>query len=434
MNRTRNSLILGGLVVITLALWFAWFFKHFDYVEKERRSGLSKAARKNPFHAAELYLRQAGLEVESSSGRDLLINLPSTGDVLVVNDIGTSLNAQRQAALMAWIEDGGRLITAANRFWNKDTEQSGNRLLDDLKIRLVEHNPFEKSDNKDAEETADTDKDTSKKNKDRRSKDPLGKIAANAIAGFTNKPVTITLENDEEVDVLFDNNRSLLDVEFIASYSAGTEDRTHMLDIPIGDGWVTVFSDSQFLKHRASLSFISALDIQSNTIEEHDNAYLLWNLVEGADKVWLLYSIDALPFTGLVWSRAQLACISFFALVLFWLWWQRNRFGPLKGQLDPPRRNLLEHIRMAAAFSWRQDKGRLLLSNNREHIKHQLCAKHPAVSKLPPEEQCQRLAELLESGHGLSAQQIHQALYADWRNERDFIQISYLLQIVGGQL
>lgn len=425
MSTQRSTLLIGGILLIALALWLSWFFNNFQLVDKERRSGMDKTARKNPFYAAELFLRDAGLEVESTSGRKRLIDLPSHQDTLLVNDIGSSLNTQRQAALLAWIENGGHLITAANRFWNEDSKQSGNRLLDELNIRLVDAHSLKESGEE--SDTEDEEKDTSSQ---RRSKDPIGKLAKNFLGALFNEAVSITLENNESVDILFNGNRSLVDVDNIASYSAGTKGRTHMLDIPMGEGWLTIFSDSQFLRHSPQISLANSLDFQISDIEQGDHAYLLWHLVEQRNKTWLLYSIDALPLHQLLWSRAPLACISFVALVLFWLWWQRNQFGPRKGQLHPPRRNLLEHIRMSAAYSWRQDKAQLLLANNREHIRQSLQAKHPHITQLPAEEQCLRLSEILP----LDAAQIHQALYADWRHERDFIRTSYLLQQIGQKL
>ena len=424
MSKQRSGLLIGGILVIALALWLSWFFKNFELIEKERRSGMDKTARKNPFYAAELFLRDVGIAVESTSGRKHLIDLPSSNDTLLINDIGSSLNTQRQEALLAWIANGGQLITSANRFWNEDSGQSGNRLLDHLNIRLVEASSLNKDDSE------EVDSETQKNNKDRRSKDPFGKLAKNLLGTLLNEPVTIALDNGESVEVLFNSNRSLVDVDNIASYSAGAKDRIHMLDIPIGDGWLTVFSDSQFLKHSVQASLANSLDLQLSNIEQADHAYLLWNLLAQRDKTWLLYSIDALPLHQLLWSRAQLACISFIALLLFWLWWQRNQFGPLKGQLDPPRRNLMEHIRMGARYHWQQDKAQLLLNNNREHIIHAVQSKHPYIGALAPEEQCQYLSETL----WLSAAQIHQALYADWRNERDFILISDLLQQIGQEL
>ena len=102
-------LVVLGLALIGLALAGAWFLRNFERGTYEVEEHASAAARRNPFLAAELFLRRLGNEVTAIPGRDPLRDLPPAGDILVVKGLGP-LNPERQAALLAWVEAGGDLM------------------------------------------------------------------------------------------------------------------------------------------------------------------------------------------------------------------------------------------------------------------------------------------------------------------------------------
>lgn len=424
MTKRSGQLLITGALLISLSLLVAWFFKNHQAVEKEMRTGMSKQARSNDLLAAEFFLNNNGIPAESRSGRDLLIDLPPTQDTLLISDLGASLNQERLEALLQWMRGGGHILTTANRYWDEDSQRSGNRLLDELNIRLVTTESL-------LADEDESDEATNAKQQRPETEDGFSKLLDNAISTIEHDPVDISLENGERIKLHFNGNRSLQDIDGIAHYSAGGAVATHVLDINVGEGRLTVFSDNEFMQNPIAFVLIGrSLEKYHNSIADHDNAYFLWYILGSSKKVWLMYSIDAPELSELLWAQAYAACISFIVLLLFWLWWQRNRFGPLHGKLDPPRRNLLEHLLMSANYAWRQDKAQRLFAQNREHIKQGLIAKHPQLRQLSPEEQCLRLAELSE----LSQQQAHQALYSDWRSERELIQLTHLLQKLRTQI
>ena len=104
--------LMGALVVLLSVAAWVWFERNFERQLREVPTGWSPAAKRNPFLAAEHFLRRVGIEVESVPGRDLLRDLPPPGDLLVVNGLD-ALNAERRQRLRDWLERGGRLLVEA---------------------------------------------------------------------------------------------------------------------------------------------------------------------------------------------------------------------------------------------------------------------------------------------------------------------------------
>ena len=395
---------LFGLILIGITAFVIWLFQNYELVDEEIRTSMSKEARRNPFLAAELFLRESGVDVESVSGRNRLHELPSTRDILFVNNFGPNLSPPRHTALINWIESGGHLITTANKTWNAEKEESGDQLLDELGVRL-----YSRYRNYDDVDWLDDDWEN------------------NTIDSSDHSPVEVNFDTGEVVKVLFDPNYELIDHDDRASVLVGSAYGTHLMQIPLGDGLVTIMSDNRFLNNPKNLELfgqVLELSYYDSSIALHDHAYYLSLLIGTDSKVWLLYGMETEGLMKLLWHNAQMACISVIALILVWLWWQRNRFGPAIQTIEPARRNLLEHIHMCANFAWKLDKGQQLFQTNREQFLHWLAKKHPQISQLNTEEQSLRLAEL----SNLSANKIHHALFDDWKTEREFIQLTYTLQ------
>ncbi|MCV6605140.1 MAG: hypothetical protein OIF34_07525, partial [Porticoccaceae bacterium] len=169
-------------------------------------------------------------------------------------------------------------------------------------------------------------------------------------------------------------------------------------------------------------------------IHQRDHGFMLSWLVESVNTIWLVRGVDAEPITALIWQHGRHAVIALLVLMLFWLWWLYNRFGPLRASVTPERRNILEHLRMSAVFAWRQDRARQLFTDTRHDIELLLRRKHPQIASLPVAERSAKLADLLldkkliGKKHQLSPEQITRALHHDWQGEREFIELTHLLQ------
>ncbi len=407
------NIIMAGVVLLILALSVVWFLHSFQLEEKEIRGQVSKEAKRNPFLAAELFLRKAGVNVESVSGRTRLHELPPTEDTLFVNNFGPNLSSERYQSLLDWIKAGGHLVTTAHKAWDEKKGKSGDQLLDDLGIHLVDYYYDSEDDNEPSGDEDDSEMDT--------------------YSFIDTNFVEVPFESGETVKVNFDPYYALIDSREIATARVAGEYGIHLVQVPLGEGIVTIMSDNQFLTNPDNSDFFdddSKPAYFSTSIAVGDHAYYLWLLLEDNTKVWLLYSLQTSGLWVLLWQKAQLVCISVLALLVIWLWWQRNRFGPYRANINPARRNYIEHIQMAGNYLWRQDKGQQLFTTNRDQFLHWLSLKHPQLSSLSETEQCQKIADLCN----LPSNTIHQTLFGHWKTEREFIQLTSILQTMRKKL
>ena len=387
-KRILIPLLGGALCLLGLLLSAAWFRQNFERVDEAQRS-VSPEARRNPYLAAERFLRARGAPAESVSGLSRLHELPPVADVLVIDELNVDLGERLYRALLDWIWAGGHLIVTPSRAW--DERKSGWRLLNELGVNL-EHLLL--------------------------SEDVEQKLLQS--------PVAVLLEPDERLEVHFNPVFALSNRKQLARVSASSTVGFHLLQIPLQRGLVTILSDNRFLKNPAFDPSFSAQGRRrfSTSIAEADHAYYLSRLTAGAGKVWLVYDLSTRGLGPLLWQKARLACISLALLVIIGLWAESNRFGPYVMPLNQPRRSYLEHIKMTVDFCWQQDRGQRLFATNRRRFRQYLSLKHPQLSTLPEHEQCLKLAEYT----GMGAGEVRQALFGNGQTEPEFIRLTHTLQ------
>jgi hypothetical protein len=371
--------LLAGLGAILLAAGLIWFLQNFELRGREVDVGYSAAARRNPFLAAERFLRRLDIRVTSLSGRDLLRDLPPPEDTLVLNAPG-ALNAERREALHGWIEGGGRLIVEALTLWEEPHRADARRddFLDGYGVRLLEL------------------------------EDPTDWYSPS-------DEVTAELHRDDyphPLEVGFAARFYLEDASGEAAGGVTAGGRFRLLQYQIGDGVLTVSGDNRFLTNRH--------------IGRHDNALFLALLAAPRDggKVWLLYD-SAVPGLGaLIWHRAPFALISFLSLLGLFLWYLGGRLGPLLPSPVGERRDLLDHLQASAGFLWRQGQGGALADATRTRIERAWFRRHPALTELDRTERAAWIARRT----GLLPGEVRRALYPAAANADDLVTETALLQ------
>ena len=394
-ERRTLALVLTGLLLIGMAAFTAWFLTNFERRTQQVPIGAAAAARRNPMLAAERFLTRLGIPVESSAGRGLLRQLPPVTDTLVVNGLGP-LSTARQAALRAWLQDGGRLVVEAVDLWDDagDAEAPSDAASaaapaaapdpDDLPgafgIRLRE-----------TEEDADA---TSGKDRDQ--------ILAKASWMPGGEPLSVAFHPDWYLEA--------------AGVAGATEviagGRTRMVRLPVGAGMLTVSSDHLFLTN--------------DRIGRHDHALFLAYLVQPAPggKVWLLYD-SAVPWLGtLLWAAAPAGISAAAILVLVWVWSLGARLGPLEQAPDRRRRDLIEHLDAAGAFLWRHGRAAGLVEATRRQVFAVWQRRRPDLHQLAQQDQIAGIAEASR----LLPQQVRAALTTQADDAQGFIEQTKVLK------
>lgn len=371
-ERRALALVLAGVALIATVGMTAWFFAKFERKTLEIPVGASAEARRNPFLAAERFLARLGIPVESRAGGDLLRRLPPASDTLVVNGLG-HLNPERQEALRAWLEEGGRLVVEAKEIWEDGDHPDD--LLGTLGIRL--------------------------KSVDQEDSDCGTEALAQLVAAEKAPPLEVAFSPCWALE--------LVDLD---GTEIGAEGHTRLVRVPIGEGQLTVVSDSAFMTNAG--------------IGKRDHALALAYLTRPAPsgKIWLLHD-SAVPWLGaLLWSAAPGALLGLAVLLPIWLWSLGARLGPLEPPPDRRRRDLAEHLEANGSFLWRRGLASRLVEPTRKRVLAAWQRRHPGLRELRPQEQATAIAEAT----GLPPDDLVETLLVHRDEPRSFIEQAQRLQ------
>ncbi|TFY95567.1 DUF4350 domain-containing protein [Pseudomonas nabeulensis] len=346
MNRV---LMWAGLLLVCLlgaGAFYAWH-KAIPYEEVVDR-GPSPEALANPYLAAEHFLRQQGLSVEHAKSLERLSTLPSKGNSLLLLGERSNMSPRQVEQLLEWAKAGGHLLLVAEALWDEETGKSGDLLLD----RLHLHQGI--SDEPDEPAPAD------------KSKAPdLTKLYIDnetAPAYFS-----------------FDTDYNLSDPKHLAQFSANSARSSHLMQLNVGKGRVTVVTDSDLWKNPS--------------IGKHDNAWLLWYLGQGT-AVTLLFNNDADDLLTLLIRYFPEALVALIVLIGLALWHAGMRKGPIQAPAPKARRQLQEHIKASADFLLRRSGQGTLLHGLQRDILRAARRRHPGFEHLDNAEQWRVLEHL----------------------------------------
>lgn len=310
--------------------------------------GPSPEALGNPYLAAEHFLREQGLVVDHANGLERLSDLPPKDRSLLLLGERGNMTPRQVDQLLDWAKSGGHLLVVAEALWDEETDKSGDLLLD----RLYIHQTL--SDEPDQLAPA------------RKKKGPdLTKLYVDnetAPAYFS-----------------FDTDFNLTDPKHLAQFSANSAKSSHLMQLNLGQGSVTVVTDSDLWK--------------TPGIGKHDNAWLLWHLNQGTH-VTLLFNSDVDDLFTLLMRYFPQALAALAALIALALWQAGIRQGPIQAPAPKARRQLQEHLEASADFLLRRSGQGPLLHALQRDILRAARRRHPGFEHLDTAEQWQVLEHL----------------------------------------
>lgn len=310
--------------------------------------GPSPEALGNPYLAAEHFLREQGLVVDHANGLERLSDLPPKDRSLLLLGERGNMTPRQVDQLLDWAKSGGHLLVVAEALWDEETDKSGDLLLD----RLYIHQTL--SDEPDQLAPA------------RKKKGPdLTKLY---------------VDNDTAPAYFsFDTDFNLTDPKHLAQFSANSAKSSHLMQLNLGQGSVTVVTDSDLWK--------------TPGIGKHDNAWLLWYLNQGTD-VTLLFNGDVDDLFTLLMRYFPQALAALAALIALALWQAGIRQGPIQAPAPKARRQLQEHLEASADFLLRRSGQGPLLHALQRDILRAARRHHPGFEHLDTAEQWQVLEHL----------------------------------------
>ncbi|WP_455826944.1 DUF4350 domain-containing protein [Pseudomonas graminis] len=332
------------LLCMVAALGFYTWSKAIPYEVVVDR-GPSPQALANPYLAAEHFLRQQGVVVDHANSLERLTTLPAKGNSLLLLGERSNMTPRQVEQLLGWTKAGGHLLLVAEALWDEETGKSGDLLLDRLSI----HQTF--SDEPEEAEPGP------------------GKLPRKKAPDLTK----LYVDNETAPAYFsFDTDFNLTDPRHLAQFSANSARSSHLMQLDVGEGRVTVITDSDLWK--------------TPDIGKHDNAWLLWYLSQGT-AVTLLFNNEFDDLFSLLLRYFPQALAALAALIALALWHAGMRQGPIQAPAPKARRQLQEHLKASADFLLRRSgQGTLLLALQRD-ILRAARRRHPGFEQLDTAEQ-----------------------------------------------
>lgn len=361
----RSQLLLGAALLLGLGLLGSYLLSRLEPYQESIEHGPSPEAQANPYLAAEHFLRKQGLQVQRADSLQVVKNLPSAGQTLLLLGDRARMTPKQAERLLAWTAKGGHLLFVAERLWDEEEGKSGDLLLDSLGIQQYE------SEDLDAAETDATEQAPAEADE-----------PAEAAEDDNPYPelTQLYLENEEAPAYFsFATDFHLYDAENRAHAWANSAAATHLLQLYHGDGLISVVSDSWIW--------------QNQQIGDYDNAWLLWYMSQDS-QVTLLHRAERDGLLSLLLRHFPQALAALALLLAAGLWHLGMRQGPLQLPASRSRRQLQEHLRGSADFLLRHGGQHSLLQGLQQDIQRRARHRHPGFERLGVAEQWQVLSRL----------------------------------------
>ena len=407
---SRRAGIMSFVILALLAALGYWIAQHVEKREIKIPVGLHGEAKRNPLLAAQRFLTHMGVDAERLEDARRMQTDPAANDVLIITSDRQTLGQARTQALLEWVKRGGRLIVtvphlpARIKGAARDLSPPRDPLLTALGLGLTR--------------SSYTDDDDAEVEADEADEEMEDDAAGDSDANDT---------HDDYTEVRLPSAGGVLKADFsqyavltgakstdtVARHAGGAA----LVSRALGQGQVVVLADLRIFQYRA--------------IGDLDHALLLWTLVKGAGKVWLVTDNDMPPIWLWLWQHAMETVTAACLFLFLWLWSRSVRFGPLVTEPAAARRRILEHIEAAGRFLWQHRKQERLLVSVRDELAATAARRHPAWVGMSDEEKIGHLASI----SGRDAEELRALLYTAAAHRRqDFFQVIRKLETIRKKL
>ena len=353
MTRRGAWLLLALVLLAAFALW-GHKLGRLESFQQSVDSGPSVEAYADDYLAAQLFLRQQGLQVHMAQNLDVLDSLEPQGASMLLFGNRERMSPAQADRLLRWVRAGGRLLFVAQALWDEDKAMSGDLLLDRLQLHQLETSS-------------------------------LPRLAAGDRIQYP-ELTRLYLENEKAPAYFsFDPAWHLEDPMNKVHAWANNATATHLMQLRWGLGLITVVTDADLWRNAA--------------ITQYDNAWLLWYLAQDS-QVTLVSEAQHDRLATLLWRYFPQALVALSALLILGAWHFALREGPLRPAAMPARRQLREHLDASASFIMRRAGHDSLLRALQRDILRRARRRHPGFERLSVADQWQVLARLTRQPTG----------------------------------
>lgn len=408
MIRARPAIIF--LILATVVGSLGWlFYNSIEFYEETEQSPWSVEAIRNPYLAAEKFLRESGIEVTRTDSLIKLDSLNTISTLLITESGQISLPGQLDSVL-SWLKNGGSLIVTANSFSTED-----DLLLNEFGVDVDFPRPDDGETNEESPSISEALREYNEKIDRGMTPEEI------AQSGFGDISLT-EIDFGEKIGKLqihFDPNR-ILSHDFIDGsddqpehqpFSWSSSDYgVHMIQFEVGEGLLTIISDPGIW--------------QSANIGSYDHAYLLWILTSNRGGFALLNSVRRQTLWKLAYRNGYEALGALGVFIVFLIWYAAQRFGRIMPLEDRNNRALSAHFSATAGYLWHRKAIEALLRPIRQKIIRRAQLAIPGFTQAEPTTQLELIA-----GHcGIDQQTVQAGFESNRLNQSDFVSTVKLLR------
>lgn len=469
----RIMLLIIALLIIAYGIWF---LSTHSLVTTNNRYTPIKETSNNPYFAASLLLQKEGKaahylkrELASAELKRIWQDTDSANKKTLILDRINDAQSSSLEDMIRWVQAGGHLVVHSQSLYVKGDDDDGEgfeRYLENENPLLVELGIYNISGNTKIE-YPDLDADEYKWTVDGSQK-PIKLDGAIAVLRENTQGAFVADEFVKNYNATLYNHKALYESmpeeEFNKNFAALTDvqrttlkkvlqdnpkiflPETVMLDARLGQGRLTVldfrgsfgnpyssggyYEDEETEKTKDKDSRLAKLLMMDNfyrggvyygEIRANDNAFLLSYLAKERSEVWFVPPFEQeslwlmmkknLPF--MIFAIAMLSLISLLALP--------RQFGRVEKILDDSQNNSLAYYEAIGQYLWASDYCQVQVAGNRKRLLEKIYAKTPIVHGITDTE---KLCHLIAKDSHLPAEVVHEALYGEWGNEREFVAMS----------
>lgn len=368
MKRQGWSVFIVVVAVLAIGTW--WFLATFKYVRSERELPATGEARYNPLYALKLSLRELGQKVDTHARLDIPTLKLQANDMLVLYAPPNGLSNQQLDDLLAWVEAGGQIVVAAP---SPSLITEGDSIYTKLGIY------------------------------------PAG--IEDDCLDYT--PATTAQKKPEYLC----GNRFFTEELDWFDWLVGDEEQGYSLGrMYWGEGSITIASSLRFMSNQ-----------QLKLDGPRELTYQMLAGTMGKGEFHLIYSADMSPLWLLILKYGWTLLAPLLLLLVAWLVYRSQRFGPLQSSPNQDRRALLEHINATGEYMFHRQLSHELHLAVLALFNSKLRRRDPMTAALTGEVQIAALAERT----GIDPQKIRQALKPGSLRQKEnfFHSVATLIQL-----
>jgi hypothetical protein len=445
MKRIRIVPILAVLLAIGGSVWW---FTTFERALEPVYTGLSGAAREDPFLALRQLFKRSKLQLEepavTATPAAKFDHLPAGGTLLLGDRRQLLMTPERVQHIVAWVHAGGHLIVEAEYPGRPDPLLAALGLGRKDLVRPKPAPPPGKP-KVESEDDSQRDNDALDKNEDteKKSQAPVPPPAQGPT-----RPMRRARRAAEIAEMRLPDGGRPLKVEF-GAYQNLVVDRWPKTDAlqlasdslglrlatgAYGSGRVSALSNFDFLIYRGTFDEKEAAR-QPTHLGKYDHAEMVLRLVRlhpnhAKAALRLVWGNDEVSLWTWLADHAAFALASLALLLLVWLWRVVPRFGPLRPDAAPAEQKLASHLEAVGRFYWKHMEPVEIYAKLRTAFVQRLSERRPGIVMRNAAERNAQLAQLA----GVRVEAVARALDQPAHSVGELIRNAVLLQRLSQKL